>query len=168
VLPFAQKAEKGVHTLSRALNSLGLIALLLMTFVVAFDVLGRYLLKRPIPGSPDIIEIIMLIMVYSAFAYCAYVDGNVRVDVLYSKFPKLIQTYLDIVTSILSVLIVGLISWQMGAYAWYIYLNPPGPVTGYFQWSLLPFFAFAAVGTGLLCLELLIWFFHSLNRTRSF
>jgi TRAP-type C4-dicarboxylate transport system permease small subunit len=167
VLPIVRKAEKWIHTLSRTLYSLGLIILLLMTFLVVIDVFLRYLFKSPIAGSTDILQMMMLVLVYSGFAYCASVDGNVRIDVLYGRLPEHIQAYLDIITSMLSVLIVALITWRLGARAWEIYLNPPSPVTDYFQWPIQPFIVFASAGAGFLCLELLIWFFRSINRTRS-
>ena len=162
MLTILRKIEKWIHALSRASFYIGLTVVLLMTFLTTIDVIGRYLFLSPIAGSMDIIEIMMVLMVYSSFAFCASQNGNVRVDVLYLRFSKRIQTYLDTVTSLLSVLIIGLIAWQLGARAWDIVLNQPGPVTLYFGWPLLPFFTFAAVGLGLLCLELLIWFIHSL------
>lgn len=162
MLRILQKIEKWIHALSRASVHIGLAVIFLMTLLTTFDVLGRYLFKSPIAGSLDIIEIMMVLMVYSSFAFCASQDANVRVDVLYVNFSRRIQIYLDTVTSLISVLISGLIAWQLGARAWDIVLNSPGPATGYFGWPLLPFIAFAAVGTGLLCLELLIWFIRSL------
>lgn len=161
------KAEDWTHAVSRAVSLIGVIILLLMTLLVALDVFGRYALRRPISGSLDMIEVMMVVLVYSGLAYCASTDGNVRVDVLYIRFSKRIQAYLDVFASLCSVTIVGLIAWQLGARAWKILQDPPGPATGYFQWPFVPFIAFAALGSALLCLELLVWFFHSLVRARG-
>lgn len=163
MLTILRKIEKWIHALSRASAYIGITVVLLMTLVTTVDVFGRYVFSSPIAGSVDIIEIMMVIMVYSGFALCASRNGHVRVDSLYGKFSKRIQAYLDIVNSLLSVVFVGLMAWQLGVRAWGIVINPPGPATGYFQWPLLPFIAFAALGSGLLCLEFLVWFFHSLS-----
>ena len=157
-----RKVEKWIHFLSRGMSFLGLFAVLLMTFMTSLDVIGRYVFNRPIPGSVDMLEVMLVLMVYASFAFCASEKGNVRVDVLYDRFPKRIQASVDILNSVLSVLIAGLIAWQLGIRALDIVLNPPGPATGYFEWPLLPFIIFAAVGCWLLCLELLIWFSHSI------
>ena len=165
-LSIAQEVEQWIHRLSRAFNVLGVIVLLMMTLLVTCDVFGRYVLLSPIAGSVDIIQVMMAVLVFSGFAYCTSLDGNVRVDVIYVRLSERIRSFLDVGTSSLSVLIIALITWQLGSRAWQIVQEPPGPATGYFQWPLLPFIGWATVASGLLCLELLIWFFHSLNRIR--
>ncbi len=160
-LSLARRAEQWVHTLSRVFSWLGVAVLLAMTFVTTGDVIGRYGFQSPLVGSIDIIELMMVVLVFPCIAYCASQDGHVRVDVVYVKLGPRSRASLDTITSALSVFISGLITWQLGARALDIYLKPPGPATGYFLWPHLPFIALAAVGFALLSLELLTWFVHS-------
>jgi TRAP-type C4-dicarboxylate transport system permease small subunit len=153
-----------INRLTRYWSYLGMAAMMGMVLIVAIDVAGRYLFNKPIDGSTDIIEIMMVIVVYSCLAYGATEDKHVRIDILYNRLSPVIKGYVDIITSILSILIVVLISWQLGERAINIIYNPPGPTTTYYGWELMPFIAFAAFGSALLAVQLCTWFFLSVKQ----
>ena len=159
----ALKAEKWIHKAGRAFGWLSIIVLFVMMFFMTFDVVGRYLFKTPITGSIDFITVMMVVLVFPAFAYLTFMDGHVRTDVLFNRLTKRGQGTFDIFNSICSIVLIGLITWQLGARAWSIIQHPPGISTSYFQWPHLPFIILAAVGCALMTLELIIWFFRSVN-----
>lgn len=134
-----------------------------MVLLVTVDVVGRYFFDKPIDGSTDIIEIMMIIMVYSSFAYGSTKNKHVRIDFLYNRFSPVIKGYVDILTSILSIYIVAVISWQLVNRAVNIINNPPGPTTSYYGWELMPFIAFAAFGSALLAIQLCTWLYQSVK-----
>jgi len=159
----SSKKMNMINVLTRYWSYVGMAVLMGMVLLVTIDVAGRYFFNKPIDGSTDIIEIMMIIMVYSSFAYGATENKHVRIDFLYVRFPKVIKAYVDIFTSILSILIVALISWQLGERAVNIINNPPGPTTSYYGWELMPFITFAAFGSALLAIQLCTWFFQSIK-----
>jgi TRAP-type C4-dicarboxylate transport system permease small subunit len=161
-----ERVEQGLHVASGALNWIGAIVLFAMVLLVTADVTGRYVLNRPVTGSNDFIVLMMIVVVFCGLAYCATLDRHVRVDVIYGWLPRRIQENLDSVTSAISTLILGLITWQVGVRVWRIVVDPPGPLTQTWLIPFLPFICLAAVGSLLLSLELLTEFFHSLTRRR--
>jgi len=159
----ALKVEKWIHTAGQSFGWLSLIVLFVMMFFITVDVVGRYLFKSPITGSIDFITVMMVIVVFPSFAYVTFLSGHVRTDVLFNRLTKRGQGAFDIFNSLCSIVLIGLITWQLGARAWSIIQHPPGISTGYFQWPHLPFIILAAVGCALMTLELIIWFIHSVN-----
>jgi TRAP-type C4-dicarboxylate transport system permease small subunit len=165
-----EKVEQWTHKVSRTINLLGVAVLFLMMLVVAADVIGRYVFNRPLTGAFDTVELMMVILVFFSLAYCAAADGHVRVDVLHSRLPKRIQANLDSITFAASAFIVGLIFWRLVTRAGGVFLEAPGPSTLPATLTLKiphwPFIFLAAAGSLLFCLELLIYFFHSLTRAK--
>jgi TRAP-type C4-dicarboxylate transport system permease small subunit len=165
---FGQKAEKWLHTVSKALNWVAMVFLVAMVLTVTVDVGGHYLFKKPLTGSTDFVELMMVIVVFLGLAYCAALEGNVRVDVIHGRLPKRVRASLDIFTFAASTFIFALITWRLTARAWNIVQNPlSGPSTGTLQIPELPFIWIAAAGSLLLCLELLTTFLHSIARLRQ-
>jgi len=160
----ALRAEKWIHTASQELCWLSIIILFLMMLFITIDVVGRYLFKSPITGSIDYITVMMVIVVFPCFAYVTSEGGHVRTDILFDRLSKRGQGVFDIINSLFSIVLIVLITWQLGARAWSIIQHPPGISTSYFQWPHLPFICIAAAGCALMSLELIIWFFHSVNR----
>ncbi|WP_071394155.1 TRAP transporter small permease [Bacillus tuaregi] len=153
-----------INRLTRYLSYVGMVVMMGMVLLVTIDVAARYVFNNPINGSTDIIEIMMVIVVYSCLAYGATEDKHVRIDFLYSRLSTVARGYVDIVTSILSILIVVLISWQLGERAVNIINNPPGPTTTYFGWELMPFIAFASFGSALLAIQLCTWLYQAVKQ----
>jgi len=165
---FGQKTEKRLHTVSRTLNWVSMFFLVVMVLTVTVDVGGHYLFKKPLTGSTDFVELMMVIVVFLGLGYCAALEGNVRVDVVHARLPKRVQAGLDIFTFAASTFIFALITWRLAARAWNIVQNPlAGPSTGTLQIPHIPFIWLAVAGSLLLCLELLTTFLHSIARLRQ-
>jgi len=156
--------EKKIHTISWYAILPSVLTLFVMMLFMTTDVFGRYVLNRPVPGSIDFVTVMMVILVFPAVAYVSSQDGHVRTDVIFNRLSVRGKGFFDVVNSLGSIFFVVLMTWQLGARAWSIIQHPPGIATGYFQWPHLPFIIIAAVGCALMSLELIIWFFHSVNR----
>ncbi len=158
------KIEIAIHSVCRAFALVSVIFLFIMMIFIAVDVVGRYLLNKPIPGSIDFVTVMMVILVFPAFGYLTSQDGHVRTDILFERLNTRWKGIFDVVNSLFSLFLVVCITWQLGLRAWSIIKNPPGISTSYFQWPHLPFIILATLGTGLMSVELIIWFCHSLGR----
>jgi TRAP-type C4-dicarboxylate transport system permease small subunit len=167
LLRFGQKAEKWLHAISRTLNWVAMVFLVVMVLTVTVDVGGHYLFKQPLTGSLDFVELMMVIVVFCSLGYCAALEGNVRVDVIHARLPKRIQAGLDIFTFAASTFIFTLITWRLFARAINIIHEPiTGPGTQTLQIPHMPFIWLAGVGSLLLCLELFTTFLHSIARLK--
>jgi len=69
------KAERALDTLTGLL----LLALMMLTTV---DVLGRNLLRQPVPGATELTELMLAGIVFLAFPKLAYRQGHIVVDLL--------------------------------------------------------------------------------------
>jgi TRAP-type C4-dicarboxylate transport system permease small subunit len=161
------RAERLIHGASGALNSISTVIAFFMMLFVAADVIGRYFFNKPFEGSTDLVELMMGLVVFFGMAYCAQQDGHTRVDVVYERLPKRIQVCLDTVTFTASLFVFSMITWQLAARAWRFFLNPAtASVTDLLHIPHVYFIFLVALGSAVLCLELLIHIIRSLARVR--
>ncbi len=103
---------KIIYPTSRIVNIVGAIVLAMMMFLVAADVTLRYGIDRPILGSVELVELMMIIVVFLAVAYTASQRGHVAIELVTSRFPQRAQAILDVFTSFLSLFFIVLVIWR--------------------------------------------------------
>jgi TRAP-type C4-dicarboxylate transport system permease small subunit len=116
-----------MRVISRVLNKfsdflklIGAVALTAMMMLTVVDVIGRFF-KTPVFGSVELVGFLATIIVAAALPYTYKVDGHVGVEILVRLLPEKIQTWMDIFTRTLTLILFGLITWQMFLYAEDIY-----------------------------------------------
>ena len=82
------KIERFIHTVCKAFALVSVVFLFLMMIFIAVDVVGRYVLNMPIPGSIDFVTVMMVLLVFPAFGYLTSQDGHVRTDILFDRLSK--------------------------------------------------------------------------------
>jgi TRAP-type transport system small permease protein len=112
----AEALAKVTCPVSGILHSVGAGVLALIMFLTTADVVLRYAFNRPIVGSYDLTEYMMAIMVSFGLAYCAFLKGHVRIDLIVGRLPPRVQAGIDSVTGLLGFLLFGLITWQSFVY----------------------------------------------------
>lgn len=162
-----QNIEKRVNAANRVVTVIATVTLVFMMLLVIVDVIGRYILKRPITGSTDIIELMLVIIVFFTLAYTASQKGHVSVDVVYSRLSKAIRKTLDRITYAASLFIVVIITWRMFLRAWDSALADPGPATSMLLIPEAPFMFIAAFGVFLLFMQFLLQFFQLFTGARE-
>lgn len=104
--------QKLIRLLSGGLAVIaGGITFLLMLLTVG-DVSLRYVFNRPIPGTYELTEWLMCIVVFFAVAYTAAKGRDIAMELVVKRFSQRIQAIIDGVTSLLSLGLISLISWQ--------------------------------------------------------
>jgi TRAP-type C4-dicarboxylate transport system permease small subunit len=161
------RMERLVHRASWSLQVVSRALMFFMALFVAVDVVGRYVFNKPFKGSTDLVELMMGVAIFFGLAYCASQDGHTRVDVVYTHLPVRAQAYLDVFTFAASLFIYALITWQLSARVWYSIVEPErGTVTDLLRIPHMPVICLAALGSAVLCLELLVRIIRSAARTR--
>jgi len=94
------------------LSNLGMLLLIPMMLLTTGEVVGRAVWSKPIPGSMELSSYMLAIFILLGIAYTHQVKGHVRVSMLVSKLPEPVQAALDILTTLLSLCIVGIVAWQ--------------------------------------------------------
>ncbi len=100
-----------VERVGKILDYLAGICLVSTMLVVIVNILMRGIFHDPLLGTMEYVNILTALTVAFALAYCAYRNGQIAVDLLVDKMPKVAQAGIDTVTSI-----IGLIFWAIAAY----------------------------------------------------
>lgn len=90
----------------------GLIAALVMT-VTFVGVVMRYLLRKPLMGGFEMIEIGMGLIVFSALPWMVRRGGNIRVTVLSDLFPPRRARIADCAGQLLGAVLMGFVAWRV-------------------------------------------------------
>ena len=87
------------------------ILLVGMTFLVGTDITLRYLFYRPLGWVKEVSEYILVFLGFLVAAWILKDDGHVKMDLVLNNVSPRVQTMMNIVTSIISVIVVFIITW---------------------------------------------------------
>jgi TRAP-type transport system small permease protein len=73
---------------------------------------------KPIIGSQEVTELMMVILVSFALAYCALHKGHIRVDILMQYTSNKVNHWFNIFAYGISSIFFAFIVWQAWLYAW--------------------------------------------------
>lgn len=104
--------RKTVQRVSIYMSYIGMILLIPMMLLTSGEVIGRALWSRPIPGSMELSSYLLAAFILLGLAYTHQVKGHVRVTMLVSRLPEKVALVLDVITTLLSLFIIGLMAWQ--------------------------------------------------------
>ena len=107
---------KTLDKFSGILKFIGAIAITAMMLLTVVDVIGCFF-KYPIFGSVELVGFLATIIVAAALPYTYKVEGHVGVEILVRLLSKKTQLIIDLCTRTLTLVLFGLISWQMFLYA---------------------------------------------------
>ncbi|HKQ67586.1 MAG TPA: TRAP transporter small permease [Methylomirabilota bacterium] len=133
-------------------NVLSLAGLAAMTIVTVTDVAGRYLFNRPLPGALELSELLMVFLVFGAFAVTELRNGHVDIDVVVNKLPQRARALSETFAATLSTAFWGAITWRTALHAQNIWRA--GETTPNLGLPIAPFVWVAAAGTLLFTLAL--------------
>jgi TRAP-type C4-dicarboxylate transport system permease small subunit len=127
---------------------------LVMMLLTTSDVITRYFLAWPVPGTVELNELMLGVFAFLGIAYTQQVGGHVRVTIFVSWLPPQAGLVLDIIATFLSLIVASLLAWQGWAMA--IHHFDVRTVTDALRIPIYPFWLLLSAGAFLLCLELLI------------
>lgn len=156
----ANYLNKALLPVTRAVNSIGTAILLAMVLLMGVNVILRYLLGRPIKGSVELEEFMLVVLVFLGISYTALKKGHVRIDFLISRFPQKAQAAVNTITSLLSLALCSLIVWRSAIWAQHNLSHNIRSVV--LHMPFFPFMYIVVFGSALLCLVLLGEFLESL------
>lgn len=146
-----------LEKLSSWLTICGMIVLLVMIILTFADVFLRYIFGNSIPGTVELTEICMVIVVYASIAATQWQKSHVAMDILTSRLTEKGKPFIEVITSFWSLAIV-----LACAYTTYRYGMTTSAVSLVLRIPLSPFILFVSFGFCLLgvailqqCLEVL-------------
>ena len=91
---------------------ISIAVMIFVVFCVVANVVGRYILRQPIVGTVELVQILAVIIVFFVLAYTELKGSHVSVDLLVSRLPRRAQAILGFIMSLLSAVLAGFIFWQ--------------------------------------------------------
>ncbi len=102
--------RSGINSFLEVVKWIGYVSLSSMILLTTVNVIGRYILKRPLLGEYDMVELGMAIFGGVAMLIAAIQRHHVSVDVLLVRFSRRVQTKLSCFASLLGFVTWGLIA----------------------------------------------------------
>ena len=123
--------------------------------------ISRGFFNKPIPGTLELSEYMLCIIILLGAAYTQQVKGHVGVDFLTKRFSTRTRSLVEILTTLASMFIIAIMVWQ--GFIEGIHEKTVSDMLRVPQW---PFRLLVAVGGFLLWMELLIDLLNSIARMR--
>ncbi len=133
------------------MSYIGMILLIPMMLLTSAEVVGRAVWSRPIPGTMELSSYMLAIFILLGIAYTHQVRGHVRVTMLVSRLPRKWGIALDVITTLLSLFIIAVMTWQ----GWVVGIEER-TVSDMLRVPQFPFRLLVSLGGLLLFLELLL------------
>ena len=138
--------------LRRLLGGLTAFALFFMMAVTTVDVIARFVFTSPLPGTFELMEFGLAIVVFSAMPLVTWDRGHITVslfDGLFRGAGRRIQQVVVMAVSTIGMAIISVRMWDQGDR-----LVETGATTGFLLWPRAPIAYFISVFAGLSCLLL--------------
>jgi TRAP-type C4-dicarboxylate transport system permease small subunit len=145
------KKMKVINTLSRWSGYIATGVLGLMMLLTVADVFMRYFFNAPITGTTEITELMLVIVIFPALAWCALTQRHVRVDLFVSRFSPLVQAVIDAITHLLALAIFIVITWQS-----FLEAMEVRSTTSLISLPYAPFYWIMSFGLVLFCLSIVV------------
>jgi len=146
--------ENMLNKLSRFMDAVagwGIVAVMALT---VFNILTRRLVGWSILGISEYVSVLMALVIGSSVAYCALMDGHIRVEVFVQKLPGAVKRIITAVSGIISFIFFTFVSWQLIKYGNRIRVS--GEVTSTAEIHFYPFIYIVAFGVFILSIVNLI------------
>jgi len=117
-----------------------LMAIMGLTF---FDVVGRYLLATPVPGSYELVALGMGILVFSAIPIITLRGEHLTIGLFENAMPAAVKPALHALLDLIGLAVLGLYAWRIWAQA--RFLATTGEVMAATGLSVAPFAYFMSV-----------------------
>jgi len=105
------RGTRSIGSVTKAFDYVGRIGLIALMLLVVVNVFTRYVF-RSIPGAYDYVQLMTLVAVSAAVAFCAFERGHIEVSVLVDRLPARAQAIIGSAVALFSIVLLGLATWQ--------------------------------------------------------
>lgn len=134
--PASPVASRPAQWLDGALQLLAAALMFLMMMLTFVDVVGRYLLRMPLPGAYELTEIAMGVMIFMGLPLISARDGHIAVNVLDELLPRWVLRARPCAMDVLVCFCMGALAWVLWGKA--VHLAKYGDTTPYLGLPIAP------------------------------
>lgn len=154
--------KKYVLWVGRGGNILGSVGIVVMMFLVCGDVIGRYVLRKPIVGAFEFTEFLMAGIIFIGFAYSQAQKAHLKIDLLLERMSPNTQFFLQVFNLVVTLLFFALIAWRGIVGSWEAYVLDD-KTAGLVRIPYWPAKAVVPLGAILLCSQIFMDLVESLQ-----
>ncbi len=158
---FFSKARQIIRHLSIFALYAGMGWIVVIMFLTAFDVAGRYFFSRPAPGAIEMSKFMLAIFGILGMAYAQNSGANVKVTMLTDLLPPKFARFAEAIAALISLQVVAMLAgygFVSGIEEFFV-----GTTTDALGMPVYPLYFLLSAGAGLLCLEILMEFIESVR-----
>ncbi|WP_258360155.1 TRAP transporter small permease [Moorella sulfitireducens] len=100
-----------MSTVSRWAGTVSSLFIFIMMLLTVADVGGRYFLNRPVNGAIELVEFMLIIIVFPSLAWCVMEDKHIAVDLLMARLSGRLQAVVGVITLLLTLGTYAVITW---------------------------------------------------------
>jgi len=123
--------------LRRVVSALGAVAglaVIAMILVTCADVIGRNLLKRPLPGAYDMVGLLGAIIITGALPYTTGLKGHVAIEFFFQRLSRRGRLVVDTFVRSVSISMFIFLTWRFIRYG--AALRASGEATPTLRWPV--------------------------------
>jgi TRAP-type C4-dicarboxylate transport system permease small subunit len=136
--------ERFSLVINRLLTHIGSIGLALLMFLTVVDVFGRYLLNRPVPGTFELTEMSMVLIVFLALGLAQHHNEHISLDLAYNYFPSWLKKVTNLSVDLINLVVVVAMTWQL--YNYFVRMLDGNYTTAVLQLPIHPFVIVSLAG----------------------
>jgi len=158
--------QRIIQKLIRSVNYISCALMVVMLLLIVVDVLLRYLFTRPIAGSVELVELMLVVIVFLGIAFTGVQKGHVALDLVVKRLSERPRAFVFGITSALSLVTFSLIVWQSIVQSGWV--QGKDIITRVWKIPVFPIYYVIAFGSLLLCIAILLEFSkYPSNGTRN-
>lgn len=145
-----KKCESMFRTVTLAVSRIGAGVLVCMMLLITADVILRSVFNKPVPGTFELIEVMMGVVVSLSLAYCGVRRGHVSVELLTDNLPDNLQKIIGVIHSVVCIIFFFAVAYFV--YQQAIVIKESETVTALLEIPIYPFLWILSLGAALLAL----------------
>jgi TRAP-type C4-dicarboxylate transport system permease small subunit len=145
-----QAFESFIRQWAKWFNWIAMVALVAMFALEIFDIAGGKLFLFPVPGSVDLLGLLLVLTGAFGLAQTEIIRQHIRIDFLVIRLSGRTRVAFDCFGHIMSIILIAMLIWASYLYAIRLFNSGTGSMT-----LLIPLFPFPFI-LALTCLPLLL------------
>jgi TRAP-type transport system small permease protein len=142
------------------LSNLGQAVLMIMVLLVVADVIMRRVFNQPLAWSKEMVQLILVVVIFFSIAYCGVVKSHITVDVFSRYFSSRVSAVLESITCFFGIALFAFMTWAGVTNSISNYHKHY--ISGLLPAPMYPFNAVVSFGGLLLTLVLVVQFVNSI------
>lgn len=162
--PATSVRQRWFERLAAALAVIGGALITFAALLVTVSVLGRWLLRQPVPADYELVEVCVGVAVFAFLAYTQARSGHIAVDTFTLKVPPRINAVIDGIWDFVLAGFLGFFSW--GLFTGGMNARAYGETLIQLPWPIWPVYVACSILAGLACVIALSVAFLKIGGTK--